>query len=459
MPGRQPVRWILPRLAWPLLAAAALRLGLLATALARGGSAALFQPDTASYLRPGRALLFHARFVTGGLPELVRTPGYPLFLALFSLPGPAAAALAQIALSVFSVYLVWRIARSVCGYERTALAAAWLFACEPLSIVYASLLLSESLFLALFLLSLERMAAFLRARRLRLLAAAGLALAAAAYVRPVAYYLPFALAAGLFAALVRTPGPRPGLFWKAPAVLLLASMPWLVAWQARNFVQTGFAGFSSVQPQDLYYFSAAQVTARLEHKSLAEVDDELGYNSEAHFLARHPGAAAWTEAQRLAFMRSSAAHILLAHPALFLRIHVQGMLRTAFNPGAAPLFSLLGAPLDPATFVREQDEGPLRAAWSVARQAPFRAAVLAAFAAVLLAFYLLALLGALSRRVPPIPLFLLLGLALYFAALSGGAIGEARFRLPIMPELCILAAAGLPRRAHLQSAARPSPPA
>jgi hypothetical protein len=461
MPGKQLDGGSLRRLAAPLIAAVALRLALLAAALVRGGSAALIQPDTASYLRPGRNLLLHAQFVSGGLPELVRTPGYALFLALFSLACPLAVALAQIALSAASLLLVSRIARAACGDERTELAAAWIFAFEPLSVVYSVLLLSETLFLALFLLGLERLVAFLRARRLPVLAAAGLSLAAATYVRPVTYYLPLALALGLFAVLARVPGLLPGLRWKAPAVLLLTTMPLLATWQLRNSVETGFAGFSSIQPLDLYFFSAAEVTARLEHRTLAAVDDELGYNSEADFFARHPEAASWTEAQRLLFMRSSAVRILRSHPYLFMRTHAAGMLRTAFNPGAAVFVSLLGAPLDRATFARERDEGPLTAAWSTAKQSPFQAAVMAAFAAVLFTLYGLALRGVLLGRLPSIYLLLLIGIALYFAAVSGGAIGAARLRLPIMPELCILAAAGMQRRRHAQLPAQApaSPPA
>src|SRR5208283_2091266 len=161
----------------------------------------------------------------------------------------------------FSVVMVWRLARAVFSDRRIAIVAAWIFAFEPLSIVYSILLLSETLFLALFLMSLIRLVEFLRTRRLPALAAAGLWLAAATFVRPVTYYLPVALAAGLMAVLARAPGLR----WKAPAVLLLSVLPWLAAWQIRNRVETGFAGFSSIQAENLYFFSAVVVSSRLAH--------------------------------------------------------------------------------------------------------------------------------------------------------------------------------------------------
>src|ERR1039458_5064242 len=198
--------WWTPRLAGPVIAAAVVRLALLAVMLARTGTSALLHADTSSYLIPGRNLLLHGSFVADGVPDLLRTPGYPLFLAITSLAGLLAAALANVILSVFSVILVWKLGKTVCDNNRIALGAAWIFAFEPVSFTYSSVLVSESLFLALFLLSLERLVVFPRGRRLPVLVAAGLWLAAATFVRPVTYYLPLALALGLFLVLGRLPG-------------------------------------------------------------------------------------------------------------------------------------------------------------------------------------------------------------------------------------------------------------
>jgi hypothetical protein len=195
-------------LAGPLIAAAVVRLTLLAVVLARAGTSALINTDTNSYLIPGRNFLLHGSFVADGSPDLLRTPGYALFLAVTSLAGLPAAALANVILSVFCVLLVWKLGRAVFDDGRIALGAAWIFAFEPIAVVNSVLLISETLFLALFLLSLERFAAFLRGRNLRVLAAAGLWLAAATFVRPVTYYLPVALSLGLFLVLVRVPGLR-----------------------------------------------------------------------------------------------------------------------------------------------------------------------------------------------------------------------------------------------------------
>jgi hypothetical protein len=441
-PEAQLREWWTRQLAGPVVAAGLVRVGLLAVALARGGSGALYRADTLGYLQPGRNLLLHGSFVEAGLPDIARTPGYALFLALASLAGPIAAALAQIILSAFSVVLVWRLASAVFAEGRIALIAAWIFAFEPLSIIYSILLLSETLFLALFLMSLILLAEFLRSRRLRVLAEAGLWLAAATFVRPVTYYLPVALAAGLMLVLPRVPGLR----WKAPAVLLLSVLPWLAVWQIRNYVETGFPGFSSIQTQNLYFFSAAEVTGRVEHRTLPAVQDEFGYNNEQLFLERHPEAATWNQAQKFEFMRTEAKRILRTRPWLFLRTHLAGSIRTALNPGSAVLLDLVRAPVDDEAFTREREQGPLRATLWMAENHPWQTALMAALGALLLALYVFAVLGAVRSGAPGTCLWMLLGVALYFFGVSGGAVAAARLRLPVMPIICVLAAAGVVHR-------------
>ena len=435
--------WWTPRLAAPVAAAAAVRLALLASSLIRSGTSIIASGDTASYLEPGRSLLLHGRFVTAALPEIDRTPGYPLFLALASLPGPAVAAFVQVCISVFSVVLVWRLGCAVFGKECTSTGAAWFFAFEPVSVIYSVRLLPETLFLALFLLSLERLAAFLRDRRLPVLAAAGLWLAAATFVRPVTYYLPIALALWLVLALARVPGLR----WKAAVVLLACVAPWLAAWQLRNWTETGFGGYSTIVARNLYFYQAAEVTARTEHRPFVQVQSELGYPDEQAYREHHSEQADWSQNQRVAFMRSEGDRVLRAHPGVYLRTHVEGSFMVAFTPCAADLLRLLRAyPEDGATPRRVMDEGPVRAALRLVRAHPWAASVMAILEGALISLYGFAALGAMYGGVRKEVLWLLLGVSLYFLAVSGGAQAVGRYRLPIMPVVCIFAAAGVRRR-------------
>lgn len=447
-----------PRLVGPLVAAAAIRLALMALFIARNGASALALADTNSFLKPGLNLLLHGRFFADGVPDLLRTPGYSIFLAVTSLAGLPVAALANLILSVFSVFLVWRLGRAVFDDNNIALTAAWIFAFEPISILFSFVLLSEPLFVALLLLSVERIAMFLRGRSLWVLFSAGLWLAAATLVRPVTYYLPVALALGLFLALVRVPGLR----WKSPALLLLSVLPWLAAWQIRNWVTAGYAGFSSVRELNLYYFDIAEITASVEHRKFDDVRAELGYldrsddSGQAYlfqsYLALHPEQAGWTQGQRLAFMHTTAVRVIRAHEGTYLRLSRTHLFMTVFEPGAA-VFDLLLFPGDPwhvAGSIR--GHGLLRGSILLVKSHPWVAAEKAAFAVVMLGLYLLAvrgvtiaLRGAFRGAMQNTSLWLLLGTALYFLAVSGVAGGQgasSRYRVPIMPIVCILAAAG-----------------
>jgi hypothetical protein len=441
-PSGFQAEWWTPRLAGPVIAAAVVRLTLLAVVLARHGADALNQDDTFSYLEPGRNLLLHGRFFADGVPDLLRTPGYPLFLAVTSLGGLSVAAVANVLLSVFSVILVWRLGRTVSGDSRVALGAAWIFAFEPVSITFSVFLLSETLFLTLFLLSLERLTAFLDGGRLPVLAAAGVWLAAATFVRPVTYYLPVALALGLFFVLARVPRLR----WKAPAVLLISVLPWLAAWQMRNWMETGYQGFTSVTDINLYYFCAAKVTAEVQHRNYFDLRRELGYDGgrgygqQAYlyqpYLALHPEQATWNQAQRLAFIHSEATGIIRQHSKIYLRICLKSLFTFLTDLGTGNINSLLN-PDDQRRLVAVVNEGLDPSGSALSNANPAVVAEKAVLAIVLLGLYFLAAWGGFRGGIKHMYLSLLLGVSMYFLVLSSAA-GGGRFAFSSAGDACCL---------------------
>ncbi len=447
--------WWTPRLAGPVLLAAVIRFGMLAIALARTGEPAVRGTDTASYLIPGQSLLFHGAFYADGVPALLRTPAYPLFLAVTGLAGQTVAAVINVLLSLFCLVLVWRLAKASSGNDRLAMGAAWLMAVEPLTIVFSILLLSETLFMAFFLFGLERLAWFFRAHELRLLAVSGVAFAAAALVRPAAYYLPVAMAIGLLIVLARTPGLR----WKAPAVLLISCLPWLAAWQIRNKLETGYSGFSSARELNLYYQNGVEITARLQHRNYFDVQQEFGYYTfvghsgqtylSQPYLNHHPEQAGWTQAQRIAFMGVEGSRLIRAHPGIYVRTLLSPLIAMNLEPGAGYFARMLSLGDAELTNGVATNEGAAHFGMNLIRNHPGIAASKVIFLGVLLAFYVLALRGILRGSIRNPFMALLLGTAFYFIAvcgITGGPGLDPRFRIPILPIVCIFAAAGLPRK-------------
>ena len=430
---------------WPLaamLTGTTLRVALMIAAYLLTGTQIMTQGDTASYVEPGHNLLLHGQYVSGGLPEIDRTPGYPLFTMLtgMAFDNVLLTVLAQIAVSMLSLLLVWRIAERVFPSRGAGITAAWLYALEPISILYTVRLMPETLFILLLLAMIDRLLSFYETGKLSTLAVSGLLLAAATYVRPVSYYLVIPLAMALVVTAPRSRGYR----WKAPAVLLLSVLPWLAAWQLRNEVETGYSGFSSIVEQNLYFYQSAEVTAELAHISLTAEQKKLGYPDEPSYLAVHPEQKNWSPTQRLHYMRSQSVQILAQHRLLYLKTHFTGVVVVVFTPCATELLQLLHLyPQDQQMPQRILNEGIINSLAQIMRAQPLVTIVMGSFELILLLYYASAVCGIFSGNGEKIPLSLLIGIALYFLLISGGAQAVGRYRLPVIPEVCILAAGGL----------------
>jgi hypothetical protein len=126
-----------------------------------------------------------------------------------------------------------------------------------------------------------------------------------------------------------------------------------------------------------------------------------------------------------------------------------------FESGAAAFDAVLfpGDPWHVTGLIRKA--GLVRGPILLAKTHPWVAAEKAAFTAVMLALYLLAIRGvflamrgAFRGHMQEACLWLLLGTFFYFLIVSGVAGGQgasSRYRVPIMPIVCILAAAGTRR--------------
>jgi len=195
---------------------------------------------------------YPGQYTVNGQPELLRPPGYPFFL----IPGFFANALVfitttlQIILSVITVALVYSIAHTLTTNKQIAQYAGFLAAIEPLSLIYTSLLLTETLFTALLTAGLYTLLRAHQKSTLHSLIAAAILLAAAAYVRPIGLLLPCILAIPL--TLSRWPWQRLVLF-----LLIALGLPGI--WIFRNVTVANYSGFSAISAVNLYFYQGAAV--------------------------------------------------------------------------------------------------------------------------------------------------------------------------------------------------------
>ena len=421
-----------------LLLAFLLRMATALSFAAATGPQSLRSPDTASYVDSAASLLGTGRFERHGNPEVVRTPGYPLFL----LPGmalgwgEAAAIPLQAALGTATAWIVFLLGRTLSGSSRAGTWGALFFALEPLSILYSSKLLTETLFTffaALFFLLFAR---FLAEGRLSDCTAALLSLTASAFVRPISCFLPTVLATFI---------PGAALFGKiswrrsgaALALLAVLCLLPLFLWTERNRRLAGYDGFSGISAVNMYFYNAAAVRAKILGAPYLAVQRNMGYLNPGAYFREHPEQREWRRGEVLNFQKREGTRILLEHPGTYLKIHLTGMVRVLFGPCAEEFFSGWGI-IRKDELLRRGDAGSGLFARTLllGREHPLFLLLNVLLGLLLAVQYALGATGLLSaarKRGNSAPLAFLLAAFAYFILLSGGPAGYSRFRLPAAP--------------------------
>ncbi len=404
-------------------------------------------PDTASYVEPARELIASHRFFTDGAPEIIRTPGYPLLLTAGLLLGRLALITIgfQIVLSCFTVYMVYRTSRLLFEKEQIALVAAALYAMEPLSILYTSTLVAETLFAAVVMIWVYYLMRYLRHQSPVDVFVTGVALSASVYVRPIGYFLPILVATAL--AVWALVGPLHDKRRRLAhiGVFALTCLGLIGPWQLRNKVETGYAGFSAISSENMYFYLAASVLAAKQHVSFYEMQNQLGYQDERIYLQQHPEQTNWPPAQKFNYMSGEAEHILLDNPLTYARIHFEGMLRAVLDPGSTEFLKFFHLyPKQGGLLGVLVDQGVVKTTRTLLLNSPVMFWSNALLLPMQLVYLSCACIVLFSKRMMFDPTILAVLLILsYYLVISGGPAALGRFRQPIMPIICVLAGYGL----------------
>ena len=304
-----------------------------------GNPQVFFQPDTDSYVQTAQSLVEHHRFATPRGPEMQRTPGYPLFLTLGVLADRIAAVTiaAQILLGTATVWLVALLARRVTvagtgDASRPSIWAATAYALDPLSALYPSLLLTETLFTAVFVVHLLALLRFLETRAAGTAALAGVLAAASTFVRPVAYFWPFVAAAIILCTLRRASVRSCAVF------LVLAVLPCSL-WAVRNDVQGDYFGFSTVRDRNLYSYNAGRSVGSYRGCSLWRRAQQARTPSSKDSRRLACSQRGRREQSTWAGKDSESSS---STPSSYLGVHMSGIVRTIIDPGFSDYLRLYG---------------------------------------------------------------------------------------------------------------------
>lgn len=200
--------------------------------------------DQSGYQRLGASLATTGQFTRYAdtevfVPEVIRTPGYPAFVALiyllFGVGNDLAVAIAQALVFATICWLVFRVAQRAAG-DRSAIVAGFMTALYSPLPYFGSLILTE---LWTAFMATAAVLVCLRATqnlRMRDYVFAGALFSATTLVRPAFVLMPFFFAIGV-PILVRGQRTAPAL--KGWGALAVTAMLALVPWFAYNYINLG----------------------------------------------------------------------------------------------------------------------------------------------------------------------------------------------------------------------------
>lgn len=417
------------RLLAPIFVGLAVRVCVPLIALAVGNAPNAFhEPDTRSYIAPAISLLQEGAFARSGESDVFRTPGYPVFLAIGLQAGHVdlVSIALQAVLGATTIALVYCLAFRI-GGPQVGPIAAWCFALEPLSALYACKLLSETVFTFLLVLCLERFTAYRADRSLVPLMQSAFVLVVAAYVRPVAYYLPIVMTGLLFCVPPWRSSPVRTRAMRCLAFLLFC-VAFLVPWQVRNHRQADYSQFSAVPAVNLYFWHAPAVLSRVHDEDFRALQKSLGLGNREVYFQLHPEQRDWTPGRRYRFIQKEAVETLGESPVTFGMVYAKGIVETLTDPGTSAFTGLL---------LRDS----LSPNWRRAGVILFHGGCIAVWGA--LALLAMVGLGVCAVRRADWTWVVLLVVACYFIVLSGGPVGYHRLRLPMMPTVAVYCGVGI----------------
>ncbi len=348
--------------------------------------------------------------------SLDRTPGYPIFLWITTAgTGNAYAAVIANAFigGVLTVLLTFLLARELAPARPALwLVAAFLVAVEPVSVAYSYLVLTETLFAACFVAFLYFGARLVRSPTFAMAAATGAALSVSTLVRPTTIYL-----APVLVILYLVTHPTGRSFLLAAAFAATALVP-VGVWVARNHHVSGVSIYSTIEGTNTFGLRAADAIAREKGISLPTAQAELDATyakqlSEPNF------------AKRSEFRSDEGRTLLLRHPKGWLLSAVAG-LRAGLAGAAYPWIEAPHA------------MPPTLSSW-------LHPVLLLTTVGGMLLMYALVTFGLvpLIRDRKWSVLTVLVLPATYYFLISAGPEMKARFRVPIVPEMSVLAAFGI----------------
>jgi 4-amino-4-deoxy-L-arabinose transferase-like glycosyltransferase len=419
------------------------------------------QVDSSKYYPVAMNLLQFGRFgsldATGEwVPDVDRTPIYTTFLAVvYAAFGPFSepAMIIQALISTLTIAIAYRLGRLWVG-RRAGLIVALLMSVEVGGILYANQVMTETLFGLGLVGSLAIWSVMVRQKRWRYGFLSGAALGLTTLIRPITVY--FGTVMGFLSLLVYRGRKRDRLLAALSVVLtfILVITPWL----ARNYAIMGQAQLSTVQGNTLLFFNVRQLRAYQQGISIEEAEaqllEEIERETSEAVRQDRVELSAYSQQKAMAEIRANLGDYVLVHlkgSAIFFFMPTGGIVARALG------WVRTGTGLQ-ANFMTRGLAETLRSFRDFRDQLQISSGDLLFFVTMgyEMAYLLMLNAGAVwggikCLRARRWDLLLLTVVTIgYFSLITGPLSYDARYRMPAVPFLALLAAVAF-SRVHLKA--------
>jgi 4-amino-4-deoxy-L-arabinose transferase-like glycosyltransferase len=370
-----------------------------------------------------------------------RTPGYPIFLAIFYSIIPNSVWLAlfvQILISVLSAYLVYKIA-SFYFSKNVSLLASFLFAIDYIQIISSVQIMTDTLFVFFFLEAILFLCKYFKFNKTTSLIYSSLLLGCATFVRPVSYLFPIVVV--LLLIFISHTNYKRKLYLSVLYcfVFVFTLSPWII----RNHYTFGDASLTSVSGYNLLFYNVASVESYKSKMPIDVVQKNLG--ELAIKSGCNPANSLTTLANTKIYTKISIDYIK-ANFVLYCIRNINGIIYMYCASPAGAIIQNFHIESKYADYVmNNRYTSGFKYSDIFKLMSPIELLITFFGFVYLFANYLFSVYGlTISMRIKENFKFILFAvfIVLYFTALTG-IVGASRYRMPFMPFINIFCATGI----------------
>jgi 4-amino-4-deoxy-L-arabinose transferase-like glycosyltransferase len=380
--------------------------------------------------------------------DAFRPPVYPLFLAgVYSIFGhkPYAAIIIQILLGCLACVFVYKIGE-VFIQKGVGFIAGLLMALDFPTAIYTNLLITETLFVLLCLLSVYFILKFFKEGKRAYLIYSGIFLGLSTLCRPIIQYF-IILMVPLFFVVYRKEIKK-GLL--SCLLYILVFLVVITPWALRNYTTYGSFKLTAMSGWNLLVYNAAYLESYRQggYDNLENVRENMKTEMDRAFIDRD----IVSPFEMTQLYQEKALEKIFAYPGSYAKIHLVGIAKIFATPTFPISERIFGVPLDERT-THAIGKGLVTENFAKALGNLFRffiqnwKALLYLPPLLLYLLFLYSMTGygfyQIIKKRDSLLIFSLCLLIVVYSVLLGGAVGVARFRIPLMPYINLIAGYGL----------------